>query len=454
MSMTGVLLAFIVVLGAFPQIDSISGLRGLEESPELIRLTKVLHTRAEKTKAFPRLHRQVQDTSHEPRVCPRDSFVLITEIPYGQAGNQLVELTHGLWLADKVKGTLVVPDYMWPILSPFHLHEMRKLFCFMQEREYKTLSADNKKDNVSMKTVELESEDSFWLQNILGQGSHAAQFKTKQLPPLDKGVVDEMSLYFLDVYSSLWGHAKPIVMQEAIRILAHRMKHDFKYTAVHKRDMEGGCAELFHHNLYTSQCDYLADQLALNSSAWQIAGSAALCRMDAVFVSDTMQLHGRDMKRRKGGRVPSTELAQPVYLAWDGKGSIDSYQALDTDFVISSDFRANHNAEEMKEAGIHHSDILLKFVDMYMAINADLFLLNPRSTFSFEIYAIRTILGLTSVPVLNDKDVYMLAEKDYRKRAALGSQGWDGRWVSWASLAEAKEKAMSPHNIIGMGIQT
>ena len=32
MSMTGVLLAFIVVLGAFPQIDSISGLRGLEQA--------------------------------------------------------------------------------------------------------------------------------------------------------------------------------------------------------------------------------------------------------------------------------------------------------------------------------------------------------------------------------------------------------------------------------------
>ena len=141
-----------------------------------------------------------------------------------------------------------------------------------------------------------------------------------------------------------------------------------------------------------------------------------------------------------------------MYLAWDGKGSIDSYTSQEVDYVVSSDFRANHDAAALKDAGISHSNTLLKFVDMYMAINADLFVLNPRSTFSFEIYAIRTILGLTSVPNLNDKDVYMLSEKEYMKRASAGSEGWNGCWVSWNSLAEAREHAMSPHNIISMGV--
>jgi|MDTB01.3.fsa_nt_gb hypothetical protein len=442
------LVALTVLISGITLIDSISDLVP-EESPERIKLAKILHTRAEKTKAFPRLHRPVLATSHESRKCPRDTFVLITEIPYGQAGNQLVELTHGLWLSDKVNGTLVVPKYMWPILSPFHLHEMRKLFCFLEEGEYTSLKADNTRKSLTMKIIEIESEDSFWLQNILGQGLHSKQFKDKHLPQLDKGVVAEMSMYFLDVYASLWGHVKTVVMQEAIRILAQRMKHDLQYTAVHKRDMEGGCAHLFDVNLEKSKCAYLANQIAINSTAWHIAGSSALCIMDATFVSDTMLLHGRDMKRRKGYKVNGKE-AHPVYLAWDGKGSIDSYVALDTDYVLSADFRENHSAKELKEAGIHHSDALLKFVDMYMAINADLFLLNPRSTFSFEIYAIRTILGLNSVPILNDKDVYMLSENEYLERAKAGSEGWDGRWVSWRSLSEAKDKATSPHNIIGM----
>ena len=304
---------------------------------------------------------------------------------------------------------------------------------------------------VAMRTVELESEDSFWLQNILGQGSHAKQFQGMHLPPLGKSTVEDISLYFLDVYASLWGHVKPIVMLEATRILAHRMDYELKYTAVHKRDMEGGCTRLLNDNLEESKWASLAYQIAINSSSWNLTGSSTLCIMDATFVSDTMELHGRTMKLRKEGHQPRAE-AQPVYLAWDGKGSMDSYTSQEVDYVVSSDFRANHDAAALKDAGISHSNTLLKFVDMYMAINADLFVLNPRSTFSFEIYAIRTILGLTSVPNLNDKDVYMLSEKEYMKRASAGSEGWNGCWVSWNSLAEAREHAMSPHNIISMGV--
>ena len=76
--------------------------RELQESKAMVDLHKLLHTRQEKIKAFPRLHRSVLATSHEARRCPTDSFVLITEFQYGQAGNQLVEFTHGLWLADKL----------------------------------------------------------------------------------------------------------------------------------------------------------------------------------------------------------------------------------------------------------------------------------------------------------------------------------------------------------------
>ena len=422
--------------------------RELQESKAMVDLHKLLHTRQEKIKAFPRLHRSVLATSHEARRCPTDSFVLITEFQYGQAGNQLVEFTHGLWLADKLNATLVVPEYMGPILAPFHLHEIKKLFCFSDEAQYKSSKAEKEQDNVKVKIYELESEDSFWLQNIMGKNDHAKQFPS--LPPLEKKVVDEISLYFLDVYASLWGHAKPIIMQEACRIIAHKMKHSIKFTAVHKRDMEGGCQQLFWSNLPTEKCGYLSDQVPLNSSVWQIAGSSSFCRMDAVFVSDTMKMHNREMKRNSDGR-PSSHTAQPVYLAWDGKGSIDSWKALSAEFVLSADYRSNHDASELKESGIHHSDSLLKFVDMYMAIHSDLFVLNPRSTFSFEIYAIRTILGLESVPVLKDKDLYMLKGSQYLKKRAQGSSDWDGHWVSWTSITDARNRAMNPLNIHHVG---
>ena len=49
----------------------------------------------------------------------------------------------------------------------------------------------------------------------------------------------------------------------------------------------------------------------------------------------------------------------------------------------------------------------IKFLDMLIAMNADFFIMNPHSSYSFEIYVIRTILGLQSVPIMNNEDFYM-----------------------------------------------
>ena len=48
----------IALIYSLKQIDAISDLK-VEKSPELVKLTKLLHKRAEKIKAFPRLHRPV-----------------------------------------------------------------------------------------------------------------------------------------------------------------------------------------------------------------------------------------------------------------------------------------------------------------------------------------------------------------------------------------------------------
>ena len=48
-----------------------------------------------------------------------------------------------------------------------------------------------------------------------------------------------------------------------------------------------------------------------------------------------------------------------------------------------------------------------KFLEMFTAIHSDFFIMNPRSTFSFEVYIIRTSLGLQSVPVMRNKDFFL-----------------------------------------------
>jgi hypothetical protein len=70
-----------------------------------------------------------------------------------------------------------------------------------------------------------------------------------------------------------------------------------------------------------------------------------------------------------------------------------------------------------------------KFLDMFLAMNSRFFVLNPRSTFSWQVYLIRLCLGLESVPILKNKDVYVDNEQEYG--------GLKGLWVGWLSVVEA-----------------
>ena len=70
-----------------------------------------------------------------------------------------------------------------------------------------------------------------------------------------------------------------------------------------------------------------------------------------------------------------------------------------------------------------------KFLEMFMAIHSDFFIMNPRSTFSFEVFVIRTCLGLESVPVMKDKDFYVKASDSISLKDPL--------WVTFGSIERA-----------------
>ena len=78
-----------------------------------------------------------------------------------------------------------------------------------------------------------------------------------------------------------------------------------------------------------------------------------------------------------------------------------------------------------------HTNIEMKFVDMFIAIHGDFFILNPRSTFSWEIYLIRICLGLESVPIVRNNDVYFRKVPD----DLIASNR--PLWASWTSVIDA-----------------
>jgi len=81
--------------------------------------------------------RSVAAAGPRRRPCNESRLVVITEFPWGNAGNQLISFTHGLYMAQLTDATLIVPQYMSAaVLHPFNLTLIRSLYCFKEEWDY------------------------------------------------------------------------------------------------------------------------------------------------------------------------------------------------------------------------------------------------------------------------------------------------------------------------------
>ena len=362
--------------------------------------------------------------SHSHRICnASSSYVLITEYQFGNSGNQYVELTHALWMADQLNATLVIPKYMTPILKPFNLAILHSSFCFLQEHEYIALPTSSSNERV---IFELESEDSFFFWKIFDGApiDRPDRKPNKALPPLSKNIVHNISKHYLKVFACLWSSPRAAILDEALHIISKRMNNKLNYTAVHKRSMEGGCSKLLFEE--TTLDDFDPQQLPMNRSEWNnnLQQSHPICEFPMNFIKNTIELN-LDKKSKK-------KQQHPIFIAWDGRGNIDEYLSSIPPAIFSSDIVSTSHSTLSDNQGKEWR----KFVDMMVSMHGTLFILNPRSTFSWAIYIVRVMLDLKSVPVMKSKDIYCTRKSIYENRKNE-TIGYDGLWVSWTSVQEA-----------------
>ena len=134
-----------------------------------------------------------------------------------------------------------------------------------------------------------------------------------------------------------------------------------------------------------------------------------LCDMSPSFVNDTVTMHGRQGNK--------------IFVSFDGQGDAAPLAAMGCVMQLTLDIEKKCPT------------VPLKFLDLFLAIHGDLFILNPRSTFLWQVYIVRCILGLESVPVLKNND-YLVAGKEDHLR-----YGRTGLVVTWLQIAESA-KAM------------
>jgi hypothetical protein len=203
----------------------------------------------------------------------------------------------------------------------------------------------------------------------------------------------------------------------------------------------------------TTASDFSPKELPMNNEVWARVNKNfhPLCEMPAAFTmavcalfyanssSSSSSSSSQEGQQGQQGRCGAD---RGMFVAFDGRGDVSDYRQINAVFSSDVDFSSSSASSSLvpthwsapgstaAPTPLHISDVNnidKKFVDMFVAMMSEFFILNPRSTFSWEIYLIRLALGLSSVPVMTDKDLYVQHPEESRQNNLTGL------WVSWTA---------------------
>jgi hypothetical protein len=319
-------------------------------------------------------------------------FTVITEEAFGRSGNNLIEFTHGLWVARQLNTTLVIPDWMLHVLNPFDTTYFDKTYCYLNLSSWQ-YDPDYTLYNIS-------SANMFFAYDLFSN-----QYYKHLLPPLSEEVILDISKHFYQVYATLWSRPSEKILKAGLFMLSNYFQNNFYYTAVHKRQFENGCTEVLSGR--TKISDFFPYELPMNNIEWtyNLRAHHPLCSMTVDFIKDIQSLHNRSNDK--------------IYIAFDGNGDVETY--LSNNFTFGFFSKKYIDLDENE----------LKTLDKFLSIHSDLFVLNPYSTFSFEILVVRLALGLRSVPNIENNDFYLHNQKE---RANANNRPV---WVSSHSISKS-----------------
>ena len=112
-----------------------------------------------------------------------------------------------------------------------------------------------------------------------------------------------------------------------------------------------------------------------------------------------------------------------VLISFDGRGDIKPLTDL------------GHILTTAQDAQIGNTTVPRIYLDALLGMHGELFILNPRSTFSWQIFVVREILGLHSVPLLTNNDYLVMQHSEYKREKRTGLV------VSWLQIAESARLA-------------
>jgi hypothetical protein len=336
-------------------------------------------------------------TRKQPQ-CSKKGFDAIG-FAYGRTGNIILELMNALWLVEPtvLNSTLRLPPYMVKTIKHFRNNTILEGFCMSPDVSYRNPRKEMRSDELLNLYLWFKPNR----MNLNLNYSHES--------------IDSAATIWIQVLSILWSAPSVEMVDAAVWIIEKKFNHSFEYTTVHRRFMEGRCPKMMQEISPVS--DYSPHELPMDHPSWrrnvELNESHPLCTMTLDFIQATQQLNNRSN--------------QPIFLSHDGYEHLQQYRSSSQQVVTSDDL-------DMNLFPMFASLENRRFLDMFLAILGDFFIMNPRSTFSWSIYVVRVVLGLESVPIVKNRDLYFDSDADYDKN-------WLGRrWVSAHNIVEAARK--------------
>ena len=209
------------------------------------------------------------------------------------------------------------------------------------------------------------------------------------------------------VLCTLWSSVVPSVVSGVVAILRELKLHGnedprrpnwealLEYSSAHQRSLDGECQAIMTHNADFAR-DF-PDLLGNDTSCSPQNGGwckrdhlqTLLCDMPSGFVR---HLCGQDSKIYLASR------SYPQDYLTNLQETAEKSQ-----IVVGWDLRRRLRlAESLSAQEISSMDVLL------CVLGTRVFIGNPRSTFSFQIFTLRAVLGLSSVPRVRNHDMYFV----------------------------------------------
>lgn len=202
--------------------------------------------------------------------CKKSKIVITLTWGYGRLNNNLIEFTHAMWMLHYLNATLLVPEWYNQMETLLNSQFLFDKFCLIRNM------SDAPSNSVE---YNLETEKLFYIYSLYKDSRFS-----QHLPSWSKDTVLEVSTYFISIYSSLFHKLRRIEVNSILWIVKNKLRGNFDYTAIHKRNLEGECSRFLK---VTTSKDFKKNDIP----PFDVSMHNPLCAMRYEFTSEVRNIY-------------------------------------------------------------------------------------------------------------------------------------------------------------------